>query len=86
MGYEEFIKRAKYAIAHVKGVSPTCVTVVWSCKCLQNFKGIFITFPLDGYLFEVSYDGNKKQMYIDMYKKESNTVFNSSGEIRTESR
>ena len=48
------------------------VHCVWYNKSLQNFKGLFITIPLDGRYYECTYNGDKKELYLDVYKKEEN--------------
>ena len=50
------------------------VFVVWSCKTLQNCKALLSdTVPHDGIYYEVTYNGDKHQMYVDRYRKEKNT-------------
>lgn len=39
---------------------------VWYAKTIQNHKGIFAT-PL--YLFECTYNGDDKELYVDCYAK-----------------
>lgn len=48
------------------------VYVVWSCKTLQNWKALVSTDVPDGMYYEVTYNGNKKETYIDAYKKLEN--------------
>lgn len=48
------------------------VFVVWSCKTLQNNKALLSTTACDGMYYEVTYNGNKKQVYLDAYKKREN--------------
>lgn len=45
------------------------VYIVWFCKTLQNWKALLSTNLPDGMYYEVTYDGDKKQTYIDAYKK-----------------
>ena len=48
------------------------VFVVWNCKILQNNKALLSTTLFDGMYYEVTYNGDKKEIYIDAYKKFEN--------------
>lgn len=48
------------------------VFVVWLCKTLQNNKALLSTNVLDGMYYEVTYNGDKNEMYLDAYKKWDN--------------
>lgn len=48
------------------------VFVVWSCKTLQNNKALLSTTVSDGMYYEVTFNGDKKEMYLDAYKKWEN--------------
>ncbi len=48
------------------------VFVVWSVKVLQNNKALLSTTLFDGMYYEVTYNGDKKEMYVDAYKKFEN--------------
>lgn len=50
------------------------VFVVWSCKTLQNKKALLSTTDKGANYFEVTYNGDKGEYYIDEYKKVSNKV------------
>lgn len=47
--------------------------LVWHCKALQNRKYVF-GVPKAGILYEVTYNGNRDEWYVDRYKKEENTL------------
>lgn len=48
------------------------VYVVWSCKTLQNNKALLSTTLFDGMYYEVTFNGDKNEIYIDAYKKFEN--------------
>ena len=50
------------------------VYVVWSCKTLQNNKMLLSTTIADGMYYELTYNGDKGEMYLDAYKKLDNIV------------
>lgn len=52
------------------------VCVVWFCKTLQNYKVILATPLLDSCFYEFSYNGDKKEAYLDIYDKMDKTVIN----------
>lgn len=51
------------------------VFIVWYCKTLQNFKAIASTTRTDERLFEVTWNGDKNEGYLDTYIKAQNTVY-----------
>lgn len=48
------------------------VYVVWFSKTLQNWKALVSTMLPDGMYYEVTYNGDKRETYIDAYKKFDN--------------
>ena len=48
------------------------IYVVWFCKTLQNWKALLSTTICDGMYYEVTYNGDKKETYLDAYKKWDN--------------
>ena len=49
------------------------VFIVWSCKTLQNYKCLAsTTVSGDGIYAEYTYNGDKQEMYEDVYKKLTN--------------
>lgn len=48
------------------------VYVVWFCKTLQNWKALLSTSIPDGMYYEITYNGDKKETYLDAYKKWEN--------------
>lgn len=45
---------------------------VWMCKTLQNNKALFSTDLKDGRYYEFTYNGDKKELYMDCYVKLEN--------------
>jgi len=82
MGNQEFINKCKqivrdYTVEHMDKtdtVPPFDVFVVWSCKTLQNNKALLSTTISDGMYYEITYNGDKKEAYLDAYKKFENRV------------
>lgn len=48
------------------------IYTVWSCKTLQNNKALVSTSLLDGMYYELTYNGDKNEVYLDAYKKFEN--------------
>lgn len=48
------------------------VYVVWKCKTLQNWKYLISSTLYDGMYYEVTYNGDKDEWYLDAYKKFEN--------------
>lgn len=70
-----FTKTAKVLISDKMQVVPDHIHVVWHCKTLQHHKGLFMIITSNNY-FEVTYNGDTGEMYLDTYEKNSNEVFN----------
>ena len=80
MGNKEFIdicknEVRKYTEEHIDKTDAKQdfeVFVVWSCKTLQNHKALLSTTISDGMYYELTYNGDKKELYFDAYKKFEN--------------
>lgn len=55
-----------------KALTKEDVYVVWSCKTLGNNKALLSTNVPDGMYYEMTYNGAKKEVYFDAYKKWEN--------------
>ena len=65
----------QYAYAHIDktdDIPEFSVFTVWKCKTLQNWKFLSSSSLLDGMYYELTYNGDKKQWYLDAYKKFEN--------------
>ena len=80
MGSKEFIEKCKeivkqYAMEHLDksdNIPEFDVYVVWYNKTLQNHKALLSTSLSDGMYYELTYNGDKKELYFDAYKKFEN--------------
>ena len=82
MNEKEFVSLCKktvadYANAHLdmtdgKQITEDDVFIVWMCKTLQNSKALASTTLFDGKYYELTFNGNKGELYVDAYKKWEN--------------
>ena len=64
-----------YAAEHLDKSDPAVefeVFIVWKCKTLQNWKYLISTTLNDGMYYEVTFNGDKAEWYLDAYKKFEN--------------
>ncbi len=50
------------------------VYTVWKCKTLQNWKYLLSSTLFDGMYYELTYNGDGIEWYLDAYKKFENRV------------
>lgn len=50
------------------------IYTVWKAKILQNWKYLISSTLIDGMYYEVTYNGDKKEWYLDAYKKFENVT------------
>lgn len=63
-----------YAEHENKKLEADEVYIVWSCKTLQNYKCLASTSVSgDGIYAEYTFNGDKQELYEDVYKKLTNT-------------
>lgn len=55
------------------------VYTVWKCKILQNWKYLISSTLPDGMYYELTFNGDKEEWYLDAYKKFSNQVISTKG-------
>lgn len=86
MTNEEFVAKCKqivcdYTNEHLEKscsriIVPNNVYIVWLCKTLQNHKALVSTVISDGMYYEITYNGDKDEIYFDAYKKWENRCIN----------
>lgn len=54
------------------------IFIVWFSKTLQNWKALVSTTISDGMYYEVTYNGDKRETYLDAYKKWENVCIPDS--------
>ena len=82
MGNDEFFNLCKKTIVDYFNnrkdktdefeITENDVFIVWSCKTLQNNKALVSAKVSDGMYYELTYNGDKKELYLDAYKKWEN--------------
>lgn len=88
MDNKEFVELCKKKVVEITtldwssvGVElPTYITtddvyVVWLNRTLQNNKALLSTTVEDGMYYEVTYNGDKNELYFDAYKHVENVEF-----------
>lgn len=64
-----------YIEAHLDKSDPKTefeVYTVWKCKALQNWKYLLSSSLPDGMYYELTYNGDNQEWYLDAYKKFEN--------------
>lgn len=64
-----------------KHITSKDVYIVWFSKALQNFKALVSTNVSDGMYYELTYNGDKKELYLDAYKKWENRCIKIESEM-----
>ena len=82
MGNDKFEKLCKeivveYFNSRVEKTDNNTITeddvfIVWICKVLGNNKALASTTVSDGMYYELTYNGDKNELYVDAYKKWEN--------------
>lgn len=89
---DKYLKKAKEAIKHSykkiqESVDPDWrmepleddeIYIVWFSKVLQNWKALVSTTREDGRYYEVTYNGDRCEMYVDIYGKTINVAISDS--------
>lgn len=78
MTHERFIELAKEKVRDYENervdinfmnVQLEDIFIVWSCKTLQNSKALLSAKHKGAFYYEFTYDGDKEEVYMDVYKK-----------------
>lgn len=82
MNEKEFVALVKKTVADYanqnldktdgKKITEDDVFIVWMCKTLQNSKAMASTTLFDGMYYELTFNGDKQELYVDAYKKWQN--------------
>lgn len=78
MDNKQFIKQAKGEVKQFLNALDTAVDdndifVVWYAKTLQNHKAL-LSSTVSNHYFECTYNGDKQEMYVDVYTKKTQIV------------
>ena len=75
----------KYILEHLDKSDETpdfSVFTVWKAKALQNWKYLLSSTLFDGMYYELTYNGDKKEWYLDAYKKFENRTVKEMTEVQ----
>ena len=83
MNFNNFLDRCKTEVANylnqkmvnddgMLGVNANDIYVVWYCKTLKNAKALLITGLQDHLYFEITFNGDSDELYLDVYDKQVN--------------
>jgi hypothetical protein len=84
---EKFLRLCKRKVAEYENkrvdikedIDADDVFSVWTCKTLQNSKCLMSTPVKGAYYYEFTYNGDKGEIYMDVYKKIENIPLNENG-------
>lgn len=74
----EYFNKHKEKTDGYPPMKPEDVYVVWYAKTLQNQKALMSTPAPDGMYYELTYNGDKDELYFDAYKKWENVCIKCS--------
>ena len=80
MDNNQFAKRCKEIVLEQLNNDPSNdeviteddIYIVWSCKTLQNNKALVSSKVSGSPYFEITYNGDTEETYVDVYKKIAN--------------
>ena len=68
---------SNYVMEHLEEVESELefkTYIVWKAKALQNWKYLISTTLEDGMYYELTYNGDRQEWYLDAYQKIENRV------------
>lgn len=72
---EEALYMSQYYASRLMGCKFDQTYIVWFSKTLQNFKAMVSTDAVAGKYVEITYNGDKDELYADLYTKQSNNCY-----------
>lgn len=90
--HEEFLRLCQRKVAENENkrvdikekIDADDVFLVWSCKTLQNSKCLMSTPVKGAYYYEFTMNGDKEEIYMDVYKKVENIHLDEEGKVIVE--
>ena len=67
----------KHSLHSPREIIPDDMYIVWFCKTLQNWKALVSGVHITEYI-EVTYNGDKQELYVDVYTKMCNQCLKDS--------
>lgn len=74
---DQFLKKAKRLVVEAfnarteyESITIDDVYIVWFAKVLQNWKALVSTDVMSGVYYEVTYNGDKHETYLDAYTRQ----------------
>lgn len=89
MGNDMFLKLVKKVVAEhhnrnndpgLSQITEEDVYIVWSCKTLQNNKALASSSAKGCMYYELTYNGDKDELYVDAYQKFENVCIKNPGQ------
>ena len=65
----------------VSQITEDDVYIVWSCKTLQNNKAMASAKDKYAMYYELTYNGDKDELYVDAYVKRENVCIKDPGQM-----
>ena len=65
----------------VSQITEDDVYIVWSCKTLQNNKALASAWAKGCMYYELTYNGDKDELYVDAYVKRENVCIKDPGQM-----
>lgn len=76
---DEHERSSDMEVYNANEITPDDMYVVWFCKTLQNWKALVSGVHIKEYI-EVTYNGDKQEIYVDVYQKACNECLKDGGD------